>query len=256
VTATLKSNARANEVTRLKLRATPLMDGAQSIPFADFYYRLGTADPVPLAETAQTVAAFTGASDGTALTLRYGVRPRWGHAPGRYTSTLTYTAEHGAGAAPDQHRDATTITVEVPPRLFIGLDQGAVTLVADPGDTGTDNIARGAAAVTVRSNHGQARVYVQAAPPTASIGALPSSALQFLASTTRPPIGGVAASAGVSLHRGNGSWSPFAAGGEVIATLTGRTDGAVLTYDYRAQRSWQFPDASYATTVTYTVVGL
>ena len=85
---------------------------------------------------------------------------------------------------------------------------------------------------------------------------LPISALQFQASSTRPPLGGSAAAAAVTLHRGAGTWSPFGTALEAIATLSGRSDGAVLTYDYRAQRSWHFPGADYSTTVTYTVVGL
>lgn len=255
VTATVKSNARSSETTRLKVRATALTNGTQTLPFSAYTYQLGTGSPVALSTTDQAVGAFTGATAGQSYSLTYRLAPSWAYVPGTYASTITYTAEHVPGAAAPRTASATTVNVEVPARLWIGVHTNAVNLVADPGDVGPQNVAEGAAAITVRSNYGQARLYVSATAPTDGTTVLPVSTLQYRVSSATPPTGGTGVTATVGVTQG-ASWTAFDTASAAIATLTGRTDGAVLTYDYQAQRSWLVPGSSYASTITYTVAGL
>lgn len=255
VSALLKSNARSTETTMLTLRATPLSNGTDTLPVSAFTCKAGTGAPVALSAADQTVASVAGATAGTAVPLTFQVQPSWAFAPGRYTSTVTYTAVHSAGVAPPQSGPATAIAVDVPARLWIGVNTESVSLVADPGDSGPENVAAGAAAVTVRSNYGQARVLVAATPPSAGGAALPGGAFQYQLSQAAPPVGGDVVRAAVAVDAG-GAWTALPTTSSPTATFTGRTDGAVLTFDYRVLRSWLYKGATYTSTVTYTVVGL
>ncbi|MNX63410.1 hypothetical protein D3C86_944060 [compost metagenome] len=254
VRAVLKSNARPGEATTLAIRARPLSDGVNAIPFSAYTFRLGAAAPRALSETDQAVGSFAGPSAETPFELSFQVDSDWAYAPATYTSQLTFTAAFSNGAAPPAVLTPTTVAVTVPPRLTLSVNTGPIHLVSDPEDPGTDQ-ADGAAVVTLKSNYGQTTLSVAASTPTSGRETLPLSSFLFRASPARPPVGGDAVRAQVRLSRGNGAWDAFTPQAMSLATLDGRTDGGILTFDYRFLPSWAYTSDTYVSTVTYTAAG-
>lgn len=252
LTATLKCNARQGETTALELSATALSDGTHTIPMSALTYAVGGASG-PLSTTAQTVSAFSGPSAGQSIPVRFAVAPSWAYVPGTYTANVTATA-HSANGAPDVSHAFANLTVAVPPRLLLSINTGSVSLVADPAG-GAQNVAAGAAVLTIKSNYGTTNLAVSATTPASATNSLPVSCLRYQVSTAQPPSGGTTTVAALSLNRG-ATWDAFSNSAVQAASLTGASDGAVLTYDYEAVPNWTYKPGTYASHVTYTITGI
>lgn len=258
--ATLKANGNTGETTQMLVSATPLTYGTSTIPYSNFQYRVNSGSWVALAGTGQPATVFTGASAGTSANVDLKVLSSWGYAPtpagSYYTSTVTYGGQFNASSVQTATLPTTSVVrVSVPARLQLTVDGAAVNLVADPGDNGTENVASRAATVTVKSNYASAKLYVSATTPSSGTDSLPLSGFKYRINTSPAATGGTTYLATLSGLTGNGAWAAFPSSATAIATLTDRTDGAVIGYDYTYDRDWALKSATYTSTVTYTVAG-
>lgn len=253
--ATLKANGHPGESTEFLIKATPLTDGTNAIPFANFLYRLDPGPWTPFAPTDQATTLFTGASAGTSANLDLKVENSWGHVPGVYQSTVTYGARFNATSVLTKALPSALVQVTVPARLQLSVDGADVNLMVDPADEGAENVASQAAVVTVKSNYPASTLYVSATTPASGPDTLPMSGFKFRINPSAAPVGGAEQVASLSSLAGDGAWAAFPETTSAIATLTHRTDGAVIRYDYTYDRSWTLKSATYTSTVTYTVAG-
>jgi hypothetical protein len=259
LSTTLKSNGQSNQTTQLLVRATPLTRGANTIPFSNFLFAVNSGTPTALSATDQAVTVFSGPSAGTTAAVKLSVANSWGIVPTPtgtyYTSTVSYGARLNSSAAQTKAFTSSTLQVSVPSRLQLSVDSGAVNLLADPADSGNENVATRAATVTVKSNYTTATVYVSATTPTSGADTLPRSGFKYRVNTSPAATAAVSLPASLALLQGNGVWTAFPTTATAIATVTGRSDGAVIGYDYTYDRDWTLKSGAYNSTVTYTVAG-
>lgn len=159
-----------------------------------------------------------------------------------------------AFAASDVTTGTKTVTITVPARMTLDIDTAAVALTADPADGSgvTDNQTSGgtSATVTVKTNHATALfLKVHASAPTDSSNTIALSNFKFKHNSTSAGL-----DSSVNVDAGS-DWTAFTdlTSPTKIATLTGRSNGTTLKYDYAVDRSWAYASGSYTSVVTYTL---
>jgi hypothetical protein len=155
-----------------------------------------------------------------------------------------------AAAAVDVTVAEQEVTITVPSRLSIAIDNATLAMQVDPADSGTHAVYNSAATVTVKSNTTGTTLAISATQPTAGANTIAFSNFEYKVAT-------VAKGTATSTTTGSGAdWTPFTTTPALALTITGRTDSTTATYDYRVARSWQYASGDYTTRVTYTIAAL
>ena len=166
------------------------------------------------------------------------------------TLAAVLTAAPAALAARDVTVAEQDVTISVPSRLSIAIDNATLAMQVDPADAGTHAVYAGAATVTVKSNTAGTTLAISATQPTAGAQAIALSNFEYKVAT-------VAKGTATGTTTGAGAdWTAFSTTPALALTITGRTDGTTATYDYRVARSWQYAAGDYSSRVTYTIAAL
>lgn len=167
-------------------------------------------------------------------------------------AVVTLAVAPAAFAASDVTTGTKAVTITVPARMTLDVDTSAVSLTADPADdtsvTNNQTSGGGGATVTVKTNHPTALyLKVHASTPTSGSDTIALTNFKFKHASTNAGL-----SSTVNVTSGS-DWTAFGSTASSIATLTGRSNGTAIKYDYAVDRSWAHASGAYTSTVTYTL---